>query len=330
MRVLLVLLGIFVFCVVLVVGFVGYRIYQGIQYARAHPGLLRDSGRTEFHLADNLILTDHGTNGFGNNPTAAEMAGHFSRALKVLREGFFTKSGKSSTLTQVEGQFITYCQLNPDSCVFLVHVPELRKFDEDAKSNLAEIAWMSAQTILRDSTNPPPKTVVVGVKGLMLYDTVMIGDFVDHDTPGHDGIKTRSSGFNGEQLLYTYFAPPTNSLTADTTNPTSTPEKPAPPTTTTGATADSTTAAAASDLTITSAHFGIGKNFADVTARVRELLKTHPDGFTVNVATLAANPLPGTKKHLNIRYKYGGTDHTLKIPTGKKVTRQALVDNAGK
>jgi hypothetical protein len=53
----------------------------------------------------------------------------------------------------------------------------------------------------------PPKTLALGVKGALLYDTILIGDYVADPTnaPGGDGIKKRGSGMEGMKLLYPFF-----------------------------------------------------------------------------------------------------------------------------
>lgn len=83
-------------------------------------------------------------------------------------------------------------------------------------------------------------------------------------------------------------------------------------------------------ITVRSAEFGAGKNVSDVTARVAELLRTQPDGFMVNADTLGADPLPGKKKRLVVKYDYKGASHVLTIPGGKHLDQQTLVNNASK
>jgi len=85
-----------------------------------------------------------------------------------------------------------------------------------------------------------------------------------------------------------------------------------------------------SDVTILSAEFGTGKQVVDVTVRVVELLYTKPDGFTVNPKSLGADPLPGKKKRLVVKYDYQGTNHVLVVQAGKYLGKEALVKNTFK
>jgi hypothetical protein len=84
------------------------------------------------------------------------------------------------------------------------------------------------------------------------------------------------------------------------------------------------------NLTILSAEFGMGKQVTNVTARVIELLQTRPGGFTADANSFRADPLPGKKKRLVVRYDYKGDTFTLTIPAAKQMSYQALVKNASK
>jgi Protein kinase domain len=84
------------------------------------------------------------------------------------------------------------------------------------------------------------------------------------------------------------------------------------------------------DLIVRSAQFGTGGKVVDVTARVVELLRTHPGGFTLDAKTLGADPLPGKRKLLTLRYDYQGTNWVLILPSASRVSRQALAGSARK
>ena len=81
-----------------------------------------------------------------------------------------------------------------------------------AKQSLTELAWMNAQSVLQAKTQHPPKTVVVGVKGVLLYEAILIGDFVPEPAARDDGIRTRSSGIMDEKLFFPFFAPEAESV----------------------------------------------------------------------------------------------------------------------
>ncbi|HVU09038.1 MAG TPA: hypothetical protein VHG89_10885 [Verrucomicrobiae bacterium] len=83
-----------------------------------------------------------------------------------------------------------------------------------------------------------------------------------------------------------------------------------------------------SDITILSAEFGVGAQVINVADRVSKLLSNRADGFTVNAKTLGADPLPGKKKRLVIRYNFKGTNCVLTVPATGHVSYEILTINA--
>ena len=187
------------------VGFLGFRMVQFVRYAKSHPRQVQP-GEAEFREANRQIIANKGMLGFGNTREAELLAQEYSKSLKIMRENLFTE-GKKGALSMSKGEFLTFCQWNGDSCVFLVHVPELRRFTSEAKQSLTELAWINAQAVLKTKTRPPPKTVVVGVKGALLYESILVGDFIAEPAPGVDGIKTRGSGVSDTAIFHPFFAP---------------------------------------------------------------------------------------------------------------------------
>jgi hypothetical protein len=193
------------FLAIAYVGFLAFRAAQFGMYLKNNPQA-KAPGETEFREANRQIIANHGTVAFGNSSEAIVLAEQYAENLKSLRSELFSK-GKEGSYSIAKGEFLTYCQQSKDACVFLVHVPELRRFTPEAKESLGELAWLNAQMILAAATSRPPQTVVVGVKGAILYDTVLIGDFVSDLSSKSTGIKTRGAGIEGMQLLYPFFAP---------------------------------------------------------------------------------------------------------------------------
>jgi acyl carrier protein len=195
---------------------VAFVLFQAVMFAivLSKTPRTRTPGEAEFREANRQIIRSQGGVAFGNNSAAVSLARDYSMSLKVLREGLFSKGNKDAYSIS-KGEFLTYCQLNANSCVFLVHVPELRRFTSDAQKSLSELAWMNAQSILRTRSNSPPATLAVGVKGAVLYESVMIGHAAPDSATG-DGITERGSGVTGPNLLYRFFAPTTAGVDKDT------------------------------------------------------------------------------------------------------------------
>jgi len=79
--------------------------------------------------------------------------------MKRMRDVMFTRSGdRFAPLT--EHEFVTHCELNDDRCVFIVHVPEYRSFEDDAKEKLATVAWTVAQGTVEEKLQPGDRLAV--------------------------------------------------------------------------------------------------------------------------------------------------------------------------
>ncbi len=168
-------------------------------------GAGRTDGEAAFQDANRLIGSDHGTEAYGNTPEAEKLAADFAAGVKLGRQ-LGVEAGKKPAISLSNGKFLTYCRLNADSCAFMVHVPDLRKFSQDAKDYMADLAWgvaMKQAAQLR----PQPRRLAVGIRGALLYDIVLEGQVQAAEKAG-DGIEQRHSGFSPEKFLAAYFEPP--------------------------------------------------------------------------------------------------------------------------
>lgn len=186
--------------------FVAFRLVQLAFFVREHPSELAP-GQAAFREANRLIIGTQGQLGHGNSPEAMAMATRYARDIKALRDEFFSKGkgSKDAFAMLTRGDFPTYCRLSSNACVIMVHVPELRRFTPDAKESLAGLAWTAAQTILADGLTHPPSQLVVGVKGEIKYEAIMIGASVPGPDAPDDGIQTRGSGILAMEMFYPYF-----------------------------------------------------------------------------------------------------------------------------
>jgi hypothetical protein len=78
-------------------------------------------------------------------------------------------------------------------------------------------------------------------------------------------------------------------------------------------------------VTIISATYGSGTNFADVTSRVTDLLRQSDNGFYANPEWLKADPTPGWNKALVIVYEFQGQRHLFTAGEGGQVTMADLL-----
>lgn len=170
-------------------------------------------GEAEFRQANKSIITDRFGVHLANNTEGHTLARLYSNRIAFMRMKYFSGS-ENDGFSLSGGEFITYCHVDSDSCVFLVHVPELRRYTGDAKASLEEFAWLAAWQAL-SQMNMEARELAVGVKGAALYSTVMVGSFVpDSDSP-LDAISVKSEDRLDREILYPFFAPDVPALDVD-------------------------------------------------------------------------------------------------------------------
>ncbi len=81
---------------------------------------------------------------------------------------------------------------------------------------------------------------------------------------------------------------------------------------------------------ILNAWFGTGNLFADVTARVADLIKTKPDGFDATPDELQSDPTPGLIKEFMVVYEYGDQRQVFTVQEGGACSHDLLARNPAK
>lgn len=160
----------------------------------------KQPGEEEFWKAENFIRSFDGREATGNDPDAEKLAQDFARQLRVTRQFMFTESnGGFGDLTK--GRFLTYCSKKPDSVAFIVHVPGLSGFSEDAKLTLEEHAWTLA-TGLVEKAFPEVHGMALGLKGDLNYSAILTGS-VNSKEP-LQGVEKRHPLYSSK-VLWPYF-----------------------------------------------------------------------------------------------------------------------------
>lgn len=137
-----------------------------------------DSGNASFKSAEYEIAAKRDKPvGRGNSKEAIELAEEFAEKLKELCDISFT-SNKRPFQVFSEDEYLTFCELKEDRCLFLVHVPSYRKFTGNAKKTLADIAWATAQVVTVEKLKPNVR-LGVGLRGVLLYGDIMLGTTVE-------------------------------------------------------------------------------------------------------------------------------------------------------
>ena len=188
-----------------IIGFVG----GGVERQR---GTQASTPAGAFYRASSQI-GPRGKAASGNSAAAVDLAEQMAAAMTFVRNRGFTQSESKSLLDQHD-TFKVYCDLRSDQCVFLIHIPELRRFEADAQRSLGDLAWVAAQELLAHNRGANRSMrLAIGIRGNIAYDRVLLGTF----TPGLDeaarpgpGVE---QGFGCEKHLFAWFAlAPTNAL----------------------------------------------------------------------------------------------------------------------
>jgi hypothetical protein len=201
---------------VLVVGFIGLRAFQFANYMMQPHA---PTASSEFFAATSRIGPS-GPEASGNSEDAVQLAKMMAAGMAYARKLMFTES-KEKPLLDMHDTFKVYCDLRRDQCVFLVHVPELRRFDEAAQETLGKLAWHSALEVLKGSkaTNATMR-VAVALRGTILYDRVLLGSYSQGTGEATQAPPRVERGPDCHRGLEEWFAPAaTNSPAALETEP---------------------------------------------------------------------------------------------------------------
>lgn len=177
----------------------------------------RQPGMQAFHEANLLITTNRKGIQHGNTPKAKELAGEFASRLKVARQQGIEARKTANVFSVSGGEFITYCHMTDDHCVFLVHVPDLRKFAVSAKDYIADAAMETALGVVAKS-GVRPATVAVGLRGALFYDRALsasldreslVSSLQSDQVKGNDECQSFLAGyFNESPVSETAKSPP--------------------------------------------------------------------------------------------------------------------------
>ncbi len=154
--------------------------------------------------AEHKILSDDDGVALGNTADAQALADKFAAAMESQDQAFFTETEAKIKLSG--GHYVTWCELHTDRCAFVVHVPEYRRFDSQAKTLLSKLAWQTAQTVVEEKL-PPGAGLAVGLKGIVLYGAVLTGRVSDSEPDGQ--FPSPDSTGTDEKLLIPFFERPT-------------------------------------------------------------------------------------------------------------------------
>ena len=194
------------------------RTNQGMapeQARTSHPGGRAALGETQFRAANELINGNQGFVGCGNSPKAVDIAVDFSKKVKKRRE-FLFETARPSRISVGTADFVSCCELYDSQCAIIVNVPDLRQFNSEAKASLGSLVWHTAQEVLNQNGQARPgMKLAVGIRGVLLYDRVLIGNVVTNLDGADTGLLETITSSEPQQGLYPFFEKPTATMVSD-------------------------------------------------------------------------------------------------------------------
>jgi hypothetical protein len=172
-------------------------------------------GYAEFKRADDFVNRSKTEGGGGNTTTATVAAGAYREMLQTLRDEAIANDSSSSSKKQ-NTRISVWCEAHDNRCLFLVKVPDLRHFTDEAKDYICDAAWFSAQVCANHMDLPNDTELAVAVRGLALYDRMVTGKIIaDLDTESDDlestlkaSIRKTDRQLTRKNRLAQYFVPP--------------------------------------------------------------------------------------------------------------------------
>lgn len=159
-----------------------YGAYQFFRNAANAPRQMGDekiaslgdgSGAERLKAMERRVMTSTKGSAQGNTEAAQRLAQEFSEAMGKVRDVAITKNEKRG-LQLTGGHFVTYCELRKNACTFVVHVPEFRNYDDEAKKFICEMGWIAAQDCALKEIGLGGE-LALGMKGVLNYGGVMTG-----------------------------------------------------------------------------------------------------------------------------------------------------------
>jgi hypothetical protein len=161
-----------------------------------------------FREAEVSIFLFQGESAFGNTPQAKQLAGRFVPMMETIRSIAFTGDDKDRALrapSLTEGHMLTHVELHRGTVCFLVRIPSLVRYTDQARKHLLDIAWTAATTLTRDLRKEHDLKVGVGLRGTLLCGGVAVG-------MGNAGPEKWVDGLISEEPLFPFFDRPSASV----------------------------------------------------------------------------------------------------------------------
>ena len=157
------------------------------------PEVPKSPAQIAYEQANSLIGSSRAESGSGSTPEEKSAAKIMAAGAAAFREMTIEKgSGRSRGIFQNVAKaadakgFTAYCKRKGDEVLFLLHVPDLRKFTDGAKEQMAENAWAAALQAVSTMPDPKPKKMAVATRGILSYDRLIKGNVIEEFTEEMD------------------------------------------------------------------------------------------------------------------------------------------------
>ncbi|MEM7475460.1 MAG: zinc-ribbon domain-containing protein [Planctomycetota bacterium] len=131
------------------------------------------ANKDRFDAANRKISSSSRAIASGNTEDAKELASRYGQLLKSASDAAFT-GGSDSGVDLTDGKFLTHCELHPESCAFLVHVPHYKEYKDEVREALSTIAWAIAKELTADTLDTGDR-LAVAMRGTFIYGDILIG-----------------------------------------------------------------------------------------------------------------------------------------------------------
>ncbi|MDA3963037.1 MAG: hypothetical protein PF961_19810 [Planctomycetota bacterium] len=135
---------------------------------------------------------------FGNGEQSVKVAQDFTKSVRALDKVLFTGQ-KERSFSLTDENFLTYVQNGKNGVLFLVHVPQFKRYKNDVREALAKMCWIGAQSSC-ESNAIQPENLCIALRGSVFFGAIAEGRF-DSSEPSIE-----EAAVIGDGRLHKYFA----------------------------------------------------------------------------------------------------------------------------
>ena len=183
---------------ILAIAVYGAFLAWGVKYTADRPANEVAADKAARATEGMLSISSSKEVGRGETELERQIATEFSEAFSAMHGAFIVREdANEGEDAKVEGKFNAVCDITENGCVLLAKVPEYKNHTKDAKETVAEMAWLAAAGVLESHSDEVPEgtALLVGLKGLALYGSIMTGEVGDVDPTGTATQRSALEGF---------------------------------------------------------------------------------------------------------------------------------------